>query len=273
MHADHVTLTRLFVAAAVAQIAVGLYALVKGAAASPPATMVVGVSVGAVVAWAVTRASGASRDRRPRGVAEAAQFADSVCAALAAVAAVAAVVWPWPGAATAVSAVRLGAPAMAVGVVAVAPMLTGTNHADSGAEAPAGHTHAAEAVSVDGGVSADAAAVEASEHPHTDAATDADHEAHRSSGRSRPAARSSPWPGTGDTVDVQAAVWPRRVPARPQPVDLSGVPGVTPEQELKAVALVQPHPRAAAPVRRRSLTIAVRSGSRRSAMPAPAARA
>src|SRR5688572_20752224 len=44
LHADHVTLTRLFVAVAVAQIGVGLLALVKGGKLA--ASLVVAVSVG-----------------------------------------------------------------------------------------------------------------------------------------------------------------------------------------------------------------------------------
>ena len=58
IHAEHVTLSRLFVAVAAAQILVGLVTLVRGGRAVAVATAV--VNGGAVVAWTVTRVWGIS---------------------------------------------------------------------------------------------------------------------------------------------------------------------------------------------------------------------
>ena len=83
IHAEHPTLSRLFVAVAVAQILVGLVTLLRGGRAVAAATAV--VNGGAVVAWIVTRMSGISWIEGLEQ-SEAPQFADTVCAALGAVA-------------------------------------------------------------------------------------------------------------------------------------------------------------------------------------------
>ena len=89
IHAEHVTLSRLFVAVAAAQILVGLATLLRGGRAVAVATAV--VNGGAVVAWIVTRVSGISWIEGLEQ-SEAPQFADAVCAALGALAVGAAVV-------------------------------------------------------------------------------------------------------------------------------------------------------------------------------------
>ena len=89
IHAEHVTLSRLFVAVAAAQIFVGLATLLRGGRAVAVVTAV--VNGGAVVAWIVTRVSGISWIEGLEQ-SEAPQFADSVCAALGALAVGAAVV-------------------------------------------------------------------------------------------------------------------------------------------------------------------------------------
>ena len=232
LHADHVTLTRLFIAAAVAQIAVGLFALVKGGKLA--ATLVVGVSVGAVVAWSVTRLWGISWiDGLEES--EAAQFTDTACAVLGGIAAVAAAV-ALIGRRTVVSAVRLGVPAMSVGVVALIAMLTGTNHTH--AEGEAAHSHAETET-----VAAEAAAVApaddaTAEHEHAEGENEAAHSHSEEAAADPTGAEVVTAAETGDAVDIQPAVWPRAWNPD-QPIDLSGVPGVTAEQELRATALLQ----------------------------------
>jgi hypothetical protein len=200
LHAEHVTLTRLFVAVAVAQIGVGLLALVKGGRLAAVATTL--VNLGAVAAWGATRLWGISWIDGLE-VAEDPQFTDTSCAVLGAIAVVAALVALVRGR-TRVSTVRLGVPAFAVGVVTLAAMLVGTNHS---------HSHGEESA-IASGAAAPAAEASADGHAHSH--------------------------GDEATAAAEAAPtdWPR--PFDPaQPVDLSGVDGVTPEQELRATALVR----------------------------------
>ena len=202
LHAEHVTLTRLFVAVAVAQIGVGLLALVKGGRLAAVVTAL--VNLGAVAAWGATRLWGISWIDGLE-VAEDPQFTDAACATLGAIAVVAALVALVRGR-TRVSTVRLGVPAFAVGVVTLAAMLVGTNHS---------HSHAEEAALASGAGAPVAAADDGHAHSHAEESSD-----------EATAAAAAP-------VD-----WPRAYdPA--QPVDLSGVEGVTPEQQLRATALVQ----------------------------------
>ena len=139
VHADHVTLSRLFVAVAAAQIFVGLATLLRGGRAVAVVTAV--VNGGAVVAWVVTRVSGISWIEGLEQ-SEAPRFADSVCAALGALAVGAAVVALRGGAdrSMRVTPARLGLPAISVGAITVAAMLSGATHTH-GADADEGHTH------------------------------------------------------------------------------------------------------------------------------------
>ena len=89
VHAEHTTLSRLFVAVAVAQILVGLVTFLRGGRVVAVAAAL--VNGGAVVAWIVTRVSGISWIEGLEQ-SEAPQFADTVCAALGALAVGAAVV-------------------------------------------------------------------------------------------------------------------------------------------------------------------------------------
>ena len=204
LHAEQTSLARLFVVVAVAQIGVGLLALVKGGRLVAGGTVL--VNLGAVAAWGATRLWGISWIAGLE-VAEDPQFTDTACAVLGAIAAVAALVALVRGR-TKVATVRLGLPAFAVGVVALAAMLVGTNHAHSHAET--------EAVASGAGTPVAAADGHAHSHDEEAAATDA----------------------VAEAAAAAAADWPR--PFDPtQPVDLSGVDGVTPEQELRATALVQ----------------------------------
>ncbi len=111
LHAETPTLARLFVAVAVAQIGVGLLALVKGGRLAAAGTVL--VNLGAVAAWGATRLWGISWIDGLE-VAEDPEFTDTACAVLGAIAAVAAIVAFVRGR-TNVSTVRLGLPAFAVG--------------------------------------------------------------------------------------------------------------------------------------------------------------
>ena len=139
-HAEAVTLARLFVACAVAQVAVGLLALVRGGRLAAALTLAVnGLAVGA---WAATRLfdiswiAGLEHSEAPG-------FTDTVCAALGTIAAVAALA-ALIRRRTAVTAVHLGVPAWAIGSFVVVAMLLGATHHHGDGEAAA-HTHDAAA--------------------------------------------------------------------------------------------------------------------------------
>ena len=145
LHAEHPTLSRLFVACAVAQIAVGLWAMVKGGKIAAALTVL--VNVGAVAAWSVSRLWGVSWiDGLEES--EAAQFTDTACATLGAIAAVAAAV-ALVMRRTKVSTVRLGVPAFSVGAISLAAMLVGAGHVHSHDDEAANTLKAAGAAQVD----------------------------------------------------------------------------------------------------------------------------
>jgi len=215
IHAEHVGLARLFVVAAVAQLGVGLWALVRPAKLA--AWALVGVNGAAVVGWLATRLTGISwiSGLETR---EAAQFADTSCAlmgAVAAGAALAACLVGWrPSHPT-----RIALPSLAVAALAIPAMWTGGTHVHTHSSAD-GHSHTV--VSVDP-VTGDTVVTTDTTHTHE---TD---------------------PVTGDTVHTHttdptevaaaAAGWPRAWdPA--VGVDLSGVPGVSAEQQARAQELI-----------------------------------
>ena len=115
IHAEHPNLSRIFVAVAVAQLAVGVMALVR------PNRGVLGLTVlvngAAVAGWVMTRVSGISWIEGLT-VAEDPQLADSVCAGLGAVAVIAAGIALLTGH-TRPGVARLGVPAVAVGALTV----------------------------------------------------------------------------------------------------------------------------------------------------------
>lgn len=206
VHAEHPTLSRLFVAVAAAQIIVGLGTLLRGGRAVAAATAL--VNGGAVVAWIVTRVSGISWIEGLEQ-SEAPQFADTVCAALGALAAGAAIVTllgatGWTRRAT---PARLGLPAIGLCAVTVAAMMLGATHAH-GSDAGQDHHHA-EATANQGGT--------ATGHTHGDAPETTVAHAHDPAGGHDPA-----------TVAYDPT----------KPIDLSGVDGVTPEQQAFAENLV-----------------------------------
>ena len=213
IHAEHPALAQLFVVITVAQLGAGLWALLRPVRLA--AWALAAVNAVAVGGWLATRVTGISwiSGLETR---EAPQFADTACALLGAVAvgaALAACLVGWRPAAP----VRIWMPALAVAMLAVPAMWSGGTHlhAHSDADSAAhGHTDAGTGTAGGGAAAAD--------HPH-DTTID---------------------PVTGDTVEhahtddpVAAAGWPR--PWDPAVgIDLSGVPGVSTEQQLRASKLI-----------------------------------
>ncbi len=222
IHAEHPDLARIFVVVTVAQLAVGIWALVRPTRAG--AFAVAAVNAAAVAGWLATRLWGVSQIDGLQGR-EAAQFADTVCAALGAVAAGCAIAALLVGKREA-APVRLALPALLVAALAVPAMWTGGTHLHSHDEAALGHSVAAGADGASDGAEAthghdttDTAMGDTVEHAHDSAAT-------------------------GDTTHTDDAhggtalgAWPRAWdPALG--VDLSGVPGVTAEQQARAQQLI-----------------------------------
>ena len=206
VHAEHPTLSRLFVAIAAAQILVGLVTLLRGGRAVAAATAL--VNGAAVVAWIVTRVSGISWIEGLEQ-SEAPQFVDTVCAALGALAVGAAIVTLRGGAGRTMRATstRLGLMAVGLGAITVAAMMAGATHAHS---SDAGHDHGHADAADDQGATTTA-------HVHDDAPETTVAHAHDGAGGHDPAS---------------VAYDPTK------PIDLSGVDGVTPEQQAFAENLV-----------------------------------
>ena len=204
IHAEHATLSRLFVAVAAAQILVGLATLVRGGRAVAAATALVNGL--AVVAWFVTRVSGISWIEGLEQ-SEAPQFTDTVCAALGALAVGAALVSLRGAASRAMRATpqRLGLPAIGVGAITVVAMMSGATHTHTG-DAGEDHGHAE---------ASDGQGATTTVHSHSDAA------------------------GTTIADDAARGHDAATVVYDPtKPIDLSGVDGVTPEQQAFAENLV-----------------------------------
>ena len=206
IHAEHPTLSRLFVAVAAAQILVGVVTLLRGGRVVAAATAL--VNGGAVVAWIVTRVSSISWIEGLEQ-SEAPQFADTVCAALGALAAGAAIVTlrGRAGRTTPATSMRLGLSAIGLGAVSVAAMMSGATHTHSN---DAGHDHGHAEATDDQGATTTA-------HTHGDAPATTVGDAHDGAGHHDPA-----------TVAYDPT----------KPIDLSGVDGVTPEQQAFAENLV-----------------------------------
>jgi hypothetical protein len=206
VHAEHPTLARLFIAVAAAQILVGVATLLRGGRAVAFATAV--INGGAVAAWIVTRVSGISwiegleRSEVPH-------FADTVCAALGALAVGAAIVTLRGGTSRTIRAtpMRLAVPALGLGAVTVAAMMSGATHVHS---EDAGHDHGHGEATDDHGATTTV-------HSHGDASgTTIAHGHDAAGGHGQPTVAYDPT----------------------KPIDLSGVEGVTPEQQAFAENLV-----------------------------------
>jgi hypothetical protein len=220
IHSEHVGLTRLFVLTAMLQLGAGVVALVRPNRLV--AAIVCAVNVAAVTGWLVTRLVGidfiSGLETR-----EAAQFTDTACALLGAVAvaaALAAALVGWRPS----HEPRLVFAGLAVAALAVPAMFTATTHAHSGGDGTtsAGDGHGHDAVPP--------GATDTTVHGHDDTTPDGsspdDH------------ADDHPDDTTVITDDAGEQVWPR--PWDPADgIDISGVPGVTAEQEARATKLIE----------------------------------
>jgi len=220
VHAEHPRLAQLFVVLAAAQLGVGLWALLRPN--RPAAWAVAGVNALAVGGWLATRLTGISWIQGLE-VREAAQFADTVCALMGAIAvgaAVSASLVGWRPS----NPARIAMPSLLIAALAVPAMWTGGTHVHSHSEA--GHAAVIDPVTGDTVAHEDHAVdpITGNTVDHHDPAID---------------------PVTGDTVahghssdPVAAAGWPR--PWDPAVgIDLSGVPGVSIEQQLRADQLIK----------------------------------
>ena len=222
IHAEHQQLARLFILCSIAQIGVGLLAVAHPSRLL--ALPIIAVNAGAVGVWLFTRITGISWIEGLE-VREAPQFADTVSALMAATAV---------GCALAASLIgrrqspapRLMLPALAVAAITIPAMFSGGTHAHSHAatETAGGavdesqpHEHAADGTSI------------AATDPDVDPATGLipvidESQPHAHTDDSTPAASPATWPRPWDPT---------------QPIDLSGVSGVTAEQQARATKLVE----------------------------------
>ena len=222
VHAEHRQLAQLFILCSVAQVGVGLLA-----AARPSRLMalpIIAVNAVAVGVWLATRVAGISWIDGLE-VREAAQFADTACALLAAAAVgcalAAAMIGKRQG-----PAPHLMFPALAIAALTIPAMLSSGTHVHS-------HSHVATA---SGGV-----VDESQPHSHTDDGTsiaaDGDASAVPAAVPEVDEAQPHSHPADGTSVPLTAD-WPR--PWDPaKPIDVSRVPGVTPEEEARATALIE----------------------------------
>jgi hypothetical protein len=218
-HAEDPSVARTFVLLGAVQVVAGLVLALSGRRLA--AVAVAAVSAVAVGGWVLTRTSGISWIDG-LDVSESPQFADTVCAVLGALGLTLA----------AVVIARGGRPAPRVGLVvpgalialfSVAAMLNTTTHVHAhGTDGEAAaHEHATVDAgdadhAHDGGAAGGAAATDGT-HDHADA----------------PAGE----PAGHDHAAVDPTAWPRAWDPT-APIDLSGVPGVTAEQQERAEALV-----------------------------------
>ena len=239
IHAEHPDLARIFVVVAVLQLGAGLWSLLRPARWVAAATAA--VNAGAVAGWVATRVSGISWIDGLES-AEAPQFADAACALLGAVAA---------GAALAAALVgwqrarppRLLIPVLAATALTIPAMVSGGTHVHAHGDAGAsGHDHT-EATGTAGAGDAGATTGDTAHddgHDHAEASDTAGATGATGGDGATAATDTTVHDHTESTVAVEegAAPWPR--PWDPsQPIDLGGVEGVTPEQEARAVALVE----------------------------------
>ncbi len=247
VHAEHPALARIFVVVAVLQLGVGLIALARPTRAAALATAV--VSVAAVSAWVITRLTGISWIQGLE-VREAPQFADTTCALLAAVAAgaaLSALLVGWHPA----RPVRLFMPGLAAAALTIPAMMSGGTHVhshsnDGTAVAADGHSHDAGANTGGNGDGAAPVVAAGDGHAHEDstahdetATTDADTtDTTGTTGTGTATESTDSHSHNAAVTDTTASNWPR--PWDPaNGIDVSGVAGVTPQQEARAVDLIQ----------------------------------
>ena len=230
IHAEHRQLAQVFVIAAVMQIGVGVWALVR-----PTRLVAIGVViVNAMVVggWLATRLVGISWIDGLE-VREAPQFADTACAGLGLVA-VAAAAFGAVSPSRRFGRPRFVIPAVAMCGLAVWSMMTASTHVHSAhdTEQAAGDVAHDHGTAADAPGVADVAAATGESEPHAhDVAPDA----------STPAAEVSDGHDHGPTapaVKPAALAWPRAWDPT-APIDVSGVEGVSAEQERRAAQLIE----------------------------------
>ena len=230
VHAEHPQLARVLIVCAIAQLGAGMLALARPNRLM--ASLVLAVNAAAVVGWLATRLTGVSwiDGLQTRQVP---QFADTTSALLGATAVGCALAAAMIGARRS-PAPRLSFPALAVAALTIPAMLSGGTSLGSQTAAPAA------------AAGASTAAVDASQ-PHNHAANGAPVAAvdptqthtHTTEAASTVPTGSTPTGSTPTATATAAALsWPR--PWDPtKPIDVSGVPGVTPEQEARATKLIE----------------------------------
>ncbi len=265
LHAEHQGLARLFIAASVFQLGWGLIALLR------PQRWLAAVgalgNAAIVGGWLVTRLSGVDfiggLETR-----EAAQFTDTAAASLgsvAALAAFAAVSAGWQAARPA----NLTVPSLMVLAITVPAMIAGANHVHSEGTEAAGHAHGTEVAAAAAAVTADGIATtvidESQPHAHDDdggaaAAAEegpthgadeasataqasseatAEHTAEHAAEHDAEVVAAATDDATATTLPIHVSAVVAPVPYDPtKPIDLGGVPGVTPEQQARAENLV-----------------------------------
>ena len=217
IHAEHPQLARVFLILALLQLAWGVAALVQPRRWILPVGVL--VNGGAVVGWLATRLMGITWIDGLE-IRESPQLADTLCAGLGAVAATAALGALLVGVRE-VAAPRLAAPAFAVALLTVPAMWTTTSHSHGS------HSEAATGTS-DGHA-----------HDHSSSATAADQSTGATSGESAEGATVTT-DHAHDTVIVtdDGRVWPWAYDPEVG-IDVAGVPGVSAEQEARAVDLIE----------------------------------
>ena len=233
-HSEQPGLARIFVICAAAQIIAGAAAVVRPTRLA--ASVMLAVNAVAVGGWMLTRLTGIGWIDGLQ-VREAPQFADSACAALGGVAAACAAVALLVGAQQRVvrRPSRLSVlPTLAVAALAVPAMVMGGTHAHShDANADATHDHATVA---DGAGTGDVAIDESQPHDHGDGGA-AETPSADPADPTPTFDENQPHDHGGVAPEPGPVQWPR--PWDPsQPIDLSGVPGVSGEQQARATQLV-----------------------------------
>ena len=240
IHAEHPQLARIFVVLAALQIGTGLFALLRPSRLS--ASAVFGVNLAAVGGWLATRLWGIGWIDGLEA-SEAPQFADAACAVLG----VGSVVVAALAGRRTRRPVGLAVPGVLVAALAVPAMLMSVTHVhadDHGSHTDAGSEHVDDH-DVDAVAAASAADVAHDDHDSADHddghAADvgaADHDAvHDDAGRHDEADHSADHDVT-QPVAAASTPWPR--PWDPAiGLDLTGVEGVSAEQQARAEALVE----------------------------------
>ena len=225
VHAEHPQLARVLIICAVAQIGAGIVALARPNRLVAALVLVVNIAI--VGGWLTTRVTGVSWIDGLQ-LRQAPQFADTASALLGATAVGCALAAAMIGRRRS-AAPHLSFPALAIAALTIPAMLSGGTHLRS------------ETASAATAAGTSTAVVDESQ-PHTHAAVVDPTQAQTHTHTTDPAGATPTSTATStSTAAATAAVdstWPR--PWDPtKPVDLSGVPGVTPQEQARATTLVE----------------------------------